>query len=304
MQSSLDDLRLNFNQDSLWVLNLCLALIMFGVALDLKVSDFKRLLETPKASIVGLASQFILLPFITFLLVWIIEPQPSIALGMMLVAACPGGNISNFLTHLSKGNTALSVSLTAIGTVLAIVMTPFNLELWAGLYPPTAKLLKEVQLDALDIFKTILLLAGLPLTIGMIFAHYFPDVAAKVSKAVKPISILIFVAFVIIAFANNLDHFLNYIHLVLIIVFIHNATALLTGFWAARLSGLSMENQKTIAIETGIQNSGLGLLLIFSFFNGLGGMAIVAAWWGIWHIISGLIIATYWSRGTTSTQTA
>ncbi len=304
MQSSLDDLRLNLNQDSLWVLNLCLALIMFGVALDLKVSDFKRLIDTPKASIVGLTSQFILLPFVTFLLVLVIEPQPSIALGMMLVAACPGGNISNFLTHLSKGNTALSVSLTAVGTVLAIVMTPFNLELWAGLYPPTALLLKEVQLDALDLFKAILLLAGLPLTIGMIFAHHMPVLAAKVSRGVKPMSILIFLAFVIIAFANNIDHFLNYIHLVLIIVFIHNAAALLTGYWAARLSGLSKEDQKTIAIETGIQNSGLGLLLIFSFFNGLGGMAIVAAWWGIWHIISGLIIATYWSRSTTSTQTA
>ena len=304
MQSSLDDLRLNLNQDSLWVLNLCLALIMFGVALDLKVSDFKRLIDTPKASIVGLTSQFILLPFVTFLLVLVIEPQPSIALGMMLVAACPGGNISNFLTHLSKGNTALSVSLTAVGTVLAIVMTPFNLELWAGLYPPTALLLKEVQLDALDLFKAILLLAGLPLTIGMIFAHHMPVLAAKVSRGVKPMSILIFLAFVILAFANNIDHFLNYIHLVLIIVFIHNAAALLTGYWAARLSGLSKEDQKTIAIETGIQNSGLGLLLIFSFFNGLGGMAIVAAWWGIWHIISGLIIATYWSRSTTSTQTA
>lgn len=302
MQASLDDLRLNFNQDSLWVLNVCLALIMFGVALDLKVSDFKRLIETPRASVVGLTSQFILLPFVTFLLVWIIQPQPSIALGMMLVAACPGGNISNFLTHLSKGNTALSVSLTAIGTVLAIVMTPFNLELWAGLYPPTAQLLKEVQLDALDVFKAILLLAGLPLTVGMIFAHYFPDPAAKVSKGVKPVSILIFLAFVVIAFANNVDHFLNYIHLVVIIVFVHNAVALLTGYWAARLAGLAPADQKTIAIETGIQNSGLGLLLIFSFFNGLGGMAIVAAWWGIWHIVSGLMIATYWSRRATTTQ--
>lgn len=205
---------------------------------------------------------------------------------------------------MSKGNTALSVSLTAIGTVLAIVMTPFNFELWAGLYPPTAKLLKEVQLDALDLFKAILLLAGAPLAIGMFFAHYFPIAAAKVSKGVKPVSILIFVAFIIIAFANNFDHFLKYIHLVLIIVFVHNATALLTGYWAARLSGLSPENQKTIAIETGIQNSGLGLLLIFSFFNGLGGMAIVAAWWGIWHIISGLFIATYWSRRTTTQQPA
>lgn len=149
----IDNIHLNFNQENLWALNVCLALIMFGIALDLKVADFKRVAESPKASFVGLTSQFILLPFITWLLVMIIRPQPSIALGMMLVAACPGGNISNFLTHLSKGNTALSVSLTAIGTVLAIVMTPFNLQLWASLYPPTSILLKEIQLNAIDLLN-------------------------------------------------------------------------------------------------------------------------------------------------------
>ncbi len=300
----IDEIHLNFNQNNLWVLNLCLAFIMFGVALDLKVEDFKRIALSPKASFIGLASQFILLPFVTYLLVLIIQPQPSIALGMMLVAACPGGNISNFLTHLSKGNTALSVTLTAIGTVLAIVMTPFNLGLWASMYEPTSRLLKEVQLDPIDLFQSILLLAGLPLTIGMIFTHYYPDIAAKVSKAIKPLSIIIFVGFIIIAFANNVDHFISHIHMVVIIVFIHNAAALLTGYLSAKSFGLSLADQKSITIETGIQNSGLGLFLIFSFFNGLGGMAFVAAWWGIWHIISGLIIATYWSGKVTSSQPA
>lgn len=304
MNSSIDQVRINFNQDNLWALNVCLALIMFGVALDLKVADFKRLVESPRASIVGLASQFILLPFVTFLLVVLIQPQPSIALGMMLVAACPGGNISNFLTHLSKGNTALSVSLTAIGTVLAIVMTPFNFGWWASVYEPTRELMKAVHLDALDLFKAILLLAGLPLAAGMLFAHYLPVGAAKVAKGVKPLSFLIFVAFVLLALANNFNYFLEYIHVVLIIVLVHNGAALLTGYLASRLSGLSVADQRTIAIETGIQNSGLGLFLIFSFFDGLGGMAFVAAWWGIWHIISGLLIATYWSRTGTVTQSA
>jgi BASS family bile acid:Na+ symporter len=196
------------------------------------------------------------------------------------------------------------VSLTAIGTVLAIVMTPFNLELWASLYAPTAKLLKEVQLDVFDVFKAILLIAGLPLTAGMLFAHHFPAPAAKVAKGVKPLSILIFIGFIIIAVAGNFDHFLSYIHVVLIIVFVHNGFALLTGYLAARGSGLSSADQKTIAIETGIQNSGLGLFLIFSFFDGLGGMAFVAAWWGIWHIVSGLTIASYWSWRAPAPQPA
>lgn len=301
----LDEVRLNFSNSSLWVLNLCLALIMFGVALDLKISDFKRLAETPRSSIVGLVSQFILLPFVTFLLVLAIEPSPSIALGLLLVAACPGGNISNFLTYLAKGNTALSVSLTAFGTVLAIVMTPLNLEFYASMYGPTANLLKEIQLEASDLFESILLLAGIPLVVGMGFAHYFPTGVARISKGVKPISILIFGGFIVIAFTNNFNHFLSYIHLVVGVVLLHNALALATGYFTARFAGLSASDQKTIAIETGIQNSGLGLYLIFSFFDGLGGMAFVAAWWGIWHIVSGLTIATYWSkRSINQTQPA
>jgi BASS family bile acid:Na+ symporter len=116
---------------------------MFGVALDLKVSDFKAVLVMPKPVLIGLAGQFLLLPAFTFLLVLAIKPAPSIALGMMLVAACPGGNISNFLTHYARGNTALSITMTAMSTAVAIVMTPLNLSLWGGLNPETAKILKD-----------------------------------------------------------------------------------------------------------------------------------------------------------------
>lgn len=277
---------------------------MFGIALDIKWDDFKKVLINPKATWVGLLLQFILLPASTFVLVWIIEPAPSIALGMMLVAACPGGNISNFMTHMSKGNTALSVSLTSIGTILAIFTTPLNLQIWASLYPPTAAILHEVSLDLSDVFKTIALLIGIPLVLGITMSQKFPSIASRLSKQVKPFSIFIFALFVIVAFANNVDSFLEFIHLVIIIVFIHNLTALLLGYSVAKFFGLSLENRKTLAIETGIQNSGLGLILIFGFFQGLGGMAIVAAWWGIWHIISGLTLATYWSRQATATQTA
>lgn len=277
---------------------------MFGIALDIKWEDFRKVFINPKATWVGLLLQFILLPASTFVLVWIIEPAPSIALGMMLVAACPGGNISNFMTHMAKGNTALSVSLTSIGTVLAIFTTPLNLQIWASLYPPTAAILNEVSLNIADVFETIAVLIGIPLILGITMSKKYPTVAAQLSKRVKPFSIFIFALFVIIAFANNVDSFLEFIHLVVIIVFIHNLTALSLGYSVAKAFGLSLENRKTLAIETGIQNSGLGLVLIFGFFQGLGGMAIVAAWWGIWHIISGLAIATYWSRQMTTTQTA
>jgi bile acid:Na+ symporter, BASS family len=292
----LDAVTLNFSQDSLWILNVVLAILMFGVSLELKVADFKRLADSPTASVVGILSQFLLLPFFTFLLIWLIRPQPSIALGMMLVAACPGGNISNFLTHLARGNTALSVSLTAVGTVLAVVTTPLHLSLWASLYPPTSGLLKEISLDAWEMIQTIITLAGIPLALGMMTSHFFPVFAQKISRYIKPLSIIIFVFFVLLAFSHNLNHFMNHVHRVVLLVFAHNTLALLTGYWAARWAGLSFSDQKTIAIETGIQNSGLGLILIFRFFDGMGGMAIVAAWWGIWHIVSGLSLAFYWSR--------
>jgi len=277
---------------------------MFGVALEIKWEDFKKIFYTPKAAVVGLLSQFLLLPALTFLLVLLIQPSPSIALGMMLVAACPGGNISNFMTHLAKGNTALSVSLTSLGTVLAIFMTPLNLQWWASLYEPTQQLLREVSLDPWEVFKTIAVLIGIPLVIGMYVGHRFPILADKLSKKVKPVSILIFASFVVIAFVNNLDAFMEYIHMVVLLVFFHNLIALGTGYYAGRLFKLPFYTCKTLAIETGIQNSGLGLILIFSFFDGLGGMAIVAAWWGIWHIIAGLTLSTYWSRMARSSEIA
>ncbi len=299
----IDSVHLNFNEGSIGVLNFILAFIMFGVALEIKMDDFRRLLRAPFISLTGLACQFLVLPAMTLLLVMVIQPSPSIALGMILVAACPGGNISNFITYLAKGNTALSVSLTAVGTVLAIVMTPFNLSFWGSLYPPVAAILKDVSLDAMDVLKTILLIAGIPLVIGMYVGQKWPVLSMQLSKWIKPASILIFLGFVAMAFANNFEIFTRYIHLVILVVFAHNAVALSSGFFVARLAGLPFRDQKTIAIETGIQNSGLGLLLVFSFFDGLGGTALVAAWWGIWHILSGLAIATFWSRTATATQT-
>jgi BASS family bile acid:Na+ symporter len=215
---------------------------------------------------------------------------------MIMVAACPGGNISNFMTHLAKGNTALSVSLTAFATFLAMFMTPFNFEFYGNLYGPTSEILKNVRVEPIELVKLILLILGLPLLLGMWVRMKNEYLAQKLSKILRPFSIILFIAIVIIAFANNLDVFNNYIHHVLVLGISHNVLAILLGYLVAKFFGLSFINQKTLAIETGIQNSGLGLLLIFTFFSGLGGMAIMAAFWGIWHIISGLLLALIWSK--------
>ncbi len=293
---NIDAIRLNFNSDSLFILNICLAVIMFGIALEIKTSDFKIILSNPRAAILGLISQFIVLPLLTFILILILKPHPSIALGMILVAACPGGNISNFMSHLAKANAALSVGLTSLATFLSLLMTPLNFKLYGSLYEPTATILTSIQLDFIEVSKTVLLIILLPLLAGIMVQHRLPKLSERMAPFFRIGSILIFIAFVVIAFSNNLDLFVNYIHLVIGLVFLHNLLALLTGYSLASIGKLAPKDRRTLAIETGIQNSGLGLVLIFAFFDGLGGMALVAAWWGIWHIITGLGLALFWSR--------
>ena len=296
MQENLDSLKINFNTEGLWVLNITLALIMFGVALGISLEDFKRLFKSPKILLTGIVSQFILLPLVTFIFIKLVNPMPSIALGMMMVAACPGGNISNFMTQMAKGNAALSVSLTAFATLVSLVMTPFNLHFWGNLYAPTAEILQRIELDPWELVKLVTLILGVPLILGMLVRKYKSDIADKLSKILKPVSLMIFMLFIIIAFYDNFDIFINYVHYVLILVIAHNILALATGFYFAKAMKLSYQNQKTLSIETGIQNSGLGLLLIFSFFNGLGGMMLLVAFWAIWDIFSGVVLASYWAK--------
>lgn len=296
MIENLDSLKINFDTEGLWVLNITLAIIMFGVALGISIDDFKRLLKNPKILVIGVISQFILLPLVTFIFIKLVNPMPSIALGLMMVAACPGGNISNFITQMAKGNAALSVSLTAFATLISLVMTPFNLEFWGNMYAPTAQILKRVSLNPWELVKLVTLILGIPLILGMLVRKYNVSLSNTLAKILKPISLAIFLVFIILAFAKNFDIFINYVQYVLILVIVHNGLAILTGFYFAKIMKLSFKNQKTLAIETGIQNSGLGLLLIFSFFNGLGGMALLVAFWAIWDIVSGLAIATYWSK--------
>jgi len=295
MINTVDDIQINFNSDNLWVVNLTLSLIMFGVALDIKMSDFTNLLKSPKPVIVGIISQFILIPFVTFLMIIIINPYPSVALGMIMVAACPGGNISNFMTKLAGGNAALSVSLTAFASIAALIMTPLNFAIWGSFYEPTSEILTSVKVSPSEVARFVLLILGIPLVLGMVINHYRPVFASKASRFLKPVSILIFLLFVAGAFYNNLDIFMEHIHYVFILVIAHNSLLLLVGFYFAKLNKLTYLNQKTLSIETGIQNSGLGLLLVFSFFDGLGGMALLVAFWAIWDILSGLLIAFFWS---------
>lgn len=304
----LDPIKINFSASGMHAINIILSFIMFGVALGIKPAEFKTLIKQPKSLIFGLISQVIALPLITFLLIIALNNYitPTVAMGMILVASCPGGNISNFMSSLSKANTELSVGLTATTTLLATITTPFNFAFWGGLYvnfisKHAKHMLQPLEIDNGQMFETVFILLGVPLVIGIFFSHYFPKITEKLKKPIQMVSIVFFIAMVVLAFANNFDLFLKYIFYIFIIVLVHNFLALATGFSIGSIFKLPNADRRTLTIETGIQNSGLGLVLLFNpkIFPpelALGGMLFITAWWGIWHIISGLSLSLYWNK--------
>ncbi|HLV53641.1 MAG TPA: bile acid:sodium symporter family protein [Cryomorphaceae bacterium] len=287
----IDDISIVFSDGSLLVLNLCLGFIMFGVALGIDTSDFAAVGKAPRAVTAGALSQFLLLPAITAAIVFIARPHPAIALGMILVAACPGGNISNFISSLARADVALSVSLTAISTVVSPLITPLNFEFWSGLFPELQAFRQQFELSFTDMLRTVLLLLLLPLALGMWFKKKRPNTAKRMEKHIRYLSILILIGFIVVALMNNLEAFYEYLYVAFFLVLVHNAAAFATGYFTGRAMKLSVAVRRTLTIETGIQNSGLALIIIFNFFGGNGGMAIIAAWWGIWHIGAGLVLA-------------
>ncbi len=299
---------INFGGAASHGVNIVLSIIMFGVALEINLDHFKTLFRQPKPVIVGVICQQILLPALTFCIVLLGRNfiTPQVAMGMILVAACPGGNISNFMAHLAKGRTELSIALTAITTVLATFTTPFNFAFWGRMYlnflgkRSSEGMLQTLEIDPVQMFTTVFILLGIPLVLGLLFARKFPRATKKIAKPLRQLSIAFFVIIVAGALANNFGLFLRHIHYIALVVFIHNGLALLVGYLVARyITKLNEPEYRAVTIETGIHNSGLGLALLFNpriFPAPMVGMQFVTAWWGIWHIVTGLGLALYWSR--------
>jgi len=293
---TIDDALLNFSPGSLIALSIVLGLIMFGIALDTSIDDFRAVLKAPRAFAISLVAQLVLLPAVTFGLTLLLQVGPSIALGMILVACCPPGNISQVLTYRARGNVALSVSMTAVTNVIYIVMLPVNLSLWGGWHPTASAILENVSLNGWQMLLEIVLIIGLPFVLGFAIKNRWPAFAKKVQPTVKWISLLALLGFIIAALAGNFAFFIAYVGVVLLAVFLHDAVALGLGYASARLGGLALYEAKAVTFEVGIRNAGLGLGLVFTIFGELGGMAVVAGWWGIWDIIAGLALATWWGR--------
>ena len=269
---------------------------MFAVALSIKPEHFARLGNQKKAVVTGLLAQYVLLPLFTLLLIVVWSPPSGMALGMIMVAACPGGNASNFFSLLARGNVALSVTLTAISSLTAFVMTPLSFFFWSSFLPGLRENISSIEIGFVDLSTTMVGILLLPLIVGMSLARFFPSLTSKLSRPARIISMIILIGFILIAFLNNLDVFLERIMSVFWLVLLHNGAALLGAYYFSRLLGNDESTNRSVAIETAIQNSGLGLVLIFSFFNGDSDMALVTAWWAIWHLVSGFSFAYLMQR--------
>jgi BASS family bile acid:Na+ symporter len=300
----LDTLSINFNRTGNWLLMLFMAVVMYGVALGLRPQFFRGVFNRPRSLFIGLACQWLVLPLITFLLCVLFHSvvPPMVAMGLILVASCPGGAVSNFMTSYAKGNAELSVLMSTITTLGAPIFTPINYAIWGGLYTKymdsaAGDVLRTLQVPPMQIALTVIVIIGIPVLLGFVTVKFAPNVSARLKEIMRYVSIVIFIGVAGMMISQNYILFREYIGFIFIIVFVHNLIGFGIGYAAASIGNSPVKDRRAVTIETGIQNSGLGLLLLFN--TGIfppeiakGGMVFVTAWWGVWHIISGLLLGT------------
>lgn len=294
-EALLDSITLDLGGGSEIALALILALMMFAVALGLRAEHFKHLKDNPKVYFSGVLAQIIGLPALTVLICFIVGPPASVALGMILIACCPGGNVSNLLALFGRANTALSVSLTATSSLAAAFITPISILLWSGLYPPTRDLFTEINLDTVSFLRNSLAILALPLLLGMLIAHFAPKLSERLQKPLSVIAGLGLLVIIIGACVQYLPVIPKLGPVIFILVIAHNGLAFLMGAIAGVLSGADKRARRALTFEVGIQNSGLGIVILLTQLGGLGGAGVVAGLWGTWHIIAGFaLVGLFW----------
>lgn len=302
--AAIDHIALNFDSSSTLVLSLIMAVLLFGVGLETRVSELRAALRMPRGIVVGIAAQMLLMPALTFALISWLHPLPSIALGMLLVSCAPPGMVSNVLTARAGGNIALSVSITAVANVLTIFLLPLNLAFWAGLRPDTAAQLRAIAIEPLSMVGHIFLTLGLPFALGLLVVEKAPVWAQRLLKVLKPFSLFCLLVFVVASVASNWSLMVDYGHVVAIVVLSQEAIALSSGYGLAAACGLPEYDRRAVTYEVAIRNSAFILSMIFTFFGGLGGMALVAGFWGCIDLATGLALAAWWSRAQVRPATA
>lgn len=291
---ALDTFQLDLGSASEIGMAIVLAIMMFAVALGLRPANFAFFKTQPKLYFTGVIAQIIGLPLLTLALCFVVNPHPSVALGMILIACCPGGNTSNLIALFARANTALSVSLTATSSVMAAFITPISILFWSGLYPPTRALLTEININVVSFLAQTLIILALPLLIGMLVRFFTPKIADRIQTPLAVISGLGLLAIILIASARFFPIFIALGLGLFVLVIGHNLLAFGLGYLSARLIKADTASRRALTIEVGIQNSGLGIVILLTQLGGVGGAGAVAGLWGVWHLIAGSGLAGYW----------
>lgn len=263
-----------------------LGIIMLGMGMTMTVDDFKGVLQSPKAVLIGVVAQFVVMPGLAFVLCKLFNLPPEIAVGVILVGCCPGGTASNVITYMAKGNVALSVACTSVSTLLAPVLTPAIFYLLASQW---------LKIDAASMFISILQVVLLPIVIGLILRTWLKRQVESYIQVMPLVSVIAIVAIVAAIIGGSKAAILQSGLLILAVVILHNGLGYLLGFTAARFFKLPYADSKAIAVEVGMQNSGLGVALAAVHFAASPITAVPSAIFSLWHNISGPALATYWA---------
>ena len=275
--ATLDSLQIVLDGTGQVGISLALMLVMFSVALGLRVEDFSFLRDRPVLFLGGVLAQVVVLPLVTFLLILLMQPPASIALGMIVVACCPGGAVSNLLTYLSRGNVAASVALTATSSLLAAILTPTSILVWSHAYEPTATLLDSLDVSPLLFLGQTTFLLAVPLVLGMAMAAKAPDVAARIRKHTTLLGVSVLVGVIIYGIAYFFPVLFPALPLLGAIVIVHNTAAFGVGALAGIVLSRRSVTRRALTFEVGIQNSGLALVILLSQLKGLGGARLTVA---------------------------
>ena len=267
--------------------NILLGIVMFGMGMTLKLSDFKVVFTKPKAVIVGILSQFVIMPVLAFVLAFAFQLPAELAVGVILVGSCPGGTSSNVMTYLAKGDVALSVGMTACTTIMAPIVTPLLVLLFAG---------QTVDVDVLEMFLSIVQVVLVPIAAGFLINYFFEKVAAACASVLPLVSVVGISLIIMAVVAANQAKLLTVGPLIILVVMLHNVLGYTFGYLVGRALRLTKEQMRTLSIEVGMQNSGLASSLATVHFASMPLAAVPGAVFSVWHNISGAVYANIIAR--------
>lgn len=268
-----------------------LATVMFLMGITLTSDDFKRVLVFPKPILIGVFLQFLIMPLAAFLLSRLLQLSPELTVGMVLVGSCAGGTASNVICYLSRGDVALSISMTLASTLLGVIATPLLC---------TVYLATTVSVDSVGMLLNIIQVVLVPVSLGVITNRLLGPTVARLEPVLPSLSVLAILLIIAIIVALNADRLGEVGLITVVAVILHNTLGLGGGYSLARLLGCNRRQCRTIAIEVGMQNSGLGVALALEFFSATA--ALPGALFSIWHNVSGSLLASWWSTAGKKTD--